>query len=285
MAERVRVDVEPEAGAVASDPAHRRAEADLAATRRHERRRRCREERAEIGLGQQQVARRPVSPERVAQHVREHPGRGTLRWCVQRRDAERDPQPITQGARLAVPGKEPCDAFVRVEREPSAAEAGHEARGREPLRRRQPGGQGQPREQVQRGRQRRRPQPEAGGVAQLERQPHEQPLGIGAYEPHQPQRLAVRTDQDVLAVVEVHAVQRYAARAATEAARRLEDRHRQAAFGQRRRGGQARPAGADDGYAATHVRQAIQSLRIGVSATRWASTCAPSRRISSSSVR
>ena len=127
--------------------------------------------------------------------------------------------------------------------------------------------------------------PEARDVAQLERQPREQALGVGADEPHQPQRLGVGADQDVLAVVEVDAVDRHAPRAAAQAARGFEDRDRVPALRQRHGGGEARPAGADDRYAATHVRQAIQSLRIGVSATRCASTREPSRRISSSRVR
>jgi len=113
----------------------------------------------------------------------------------------------------------------------------------------------------------------------------QQRVGGHAHRAHQAEQRRIGAGQDVLAVVEVHAVKRHPTRATAEAAGSLEDRDRHAAFRQRRRGGQPRPAGADDGYAATHVRQAIQSLRIGVSATRCASTREPSRRISSSSVR
>ena len=129
--------------------------------------------------------------------------------------------------------------------------------------------------QVERVGEARRAQVKAVGIAQLERHPQEKPVGVRADLAHQPQRLAVRADEDMLAVVEVDAVYAHAARAAAQAARGFEDRYADAALGEGDRGSESGPAGADDRGAAqavTQVRHAIQSLRIGVSAVRWSST-------------
>ena len=69
----------------------------------------------------------------------------------------------------------------------------------------------------------------------------------------------------------------------------LEHRDAHAAPGERDAGRHAGVTSADDGnlsgYVVTHVFQAIQSLRSGVSEVRWVSTLKPSRSISSSRVR
>ena len=122
-------------------------------------------------------------------------------------------------------------------------------------------------------------------MTELQGQPREQRVRVGTHAAHEAQRLGVSTDQDMLAVVEVDAVHRDAPRPAAEAPGGFEDGDRNAARGEDDRGGEAGPARADDRYAPTHVRQAIQSFRIGVRAMRCVSTREPSRRISSSSVR
>ncbi len=130
-------------------------------------------------------------------------------------------------------------------------------------------------EQIERVGEPRRAQVKAVGVAQLEGEAKQELVRIGADLAHQPQRLAVRADQDVLAVVEIDAIYAHAARAAAQAARSFEDRGADAALREGDRSSESGPAGADDRGAAqavTQVRHAIQSLRIGVSAVRWSST-------------
>src|SRR5208282_230456 len=126
----------------------------------------------------------------------------------------------------------------------------------------------------------------------VERQALEHCRAMRIDELDQPQRVTIGADQDMQSVVERDAVDFDSPRASPgnrpgfehadwNIARRKLDRRRHAG-----------PAAADDGnisrgasYVVTHVFQAIQSLRIGVSEVRCVSTWQPSARISSSSVR
>ncbi|CAM5210939.1 hypothetical protein CDEN61S_02332 [Castellaniella denitrificans] len=115
--------------------------------------------------------------------------------------------------------------------------------------------------------------------------------------PHQRQGGGVGAQQDVLAVVDPQAKAGMVdpPRPAARRGGGLVDPDRAARPAQARGGGQARPAGADDGDGVhfakrrtsprpppTQVFQASQNLRIGVSAMRRSSTRQPSRSISSS---
>jgi hypothetical protein len=77
----------------------------------------------------------------------------------------------------------------------------------------------------------------------------------------------------------------HASRAPARQRNRYEHGDRNAALGERDRRRHAGVAGANDGYAVTHVFQAIQNLRSGVREVRCVRTRKPSRSISSSSVR
>ncbi len=171
VAERVRVGIEPEAGAVARDPAHRRAEADLAPARGHERRRRRRKERAEIGFGSSRsLAARPppsVSRSTFANTRAEARSGGVL---------SADTQSGTHNRSRRAPVW-PCRARSRstlssgVEREPRRGGGPPRSappRTARPRSARTP--ETSPASRCSGRRQRRCPQPEAGGVAQLERQ-------------------------------------------------------------------------------------------------------------------
>jgi len=110
---------------------------------------------------------------------------------------------------------------------------------------------------------------------QLEWQAQKKLVRVGADLAHQPQRLAIRADQDVLAVVEVDSVDGDAPRPTPQAARGFENRYAKAALREGDRSSESGPAAADNRdatQAVTQVRHAIQSLRIGVSAVRWSST-------------
>jgi hypothetical protein len=78
----------------------------------------------------------------------------------------------------------------------------------------------------------------------------------------------------MLAVVQTLSVRLDAARPAAELSGGLEDGHLCACSGQLDGGGETCPAAADDrrSHPRTQVRQAIHSLRIGVSEVRWVRT-------------
>ena len=121
----------------------------------------------------------------------------------------------------------------------------------------------------------RRAQVKAVDIAQLERQAQKKLVRVGADLAHQAQRLAIRADQDVLAVVEVDSVEGHAPRPAPKAAGGFEDGYADALLREGDRSSESGPAGPDNRdatQAVTQVRHAIQSLRIGVSAVRWSST-------------
>ena len=139
----------------------------------------------------------------------------------------------------------------------------------------------------------RQSQTQAIGSDERERCAHEGLGRVHAHGLHQPQRFGVRTDQDVLAVVELEAVDIDPAGAATELRCHLEQRDAVAASGRFDGSGQACPAAAHHSHRlclSRHcprqlVRMAIHSLRSGVSEVRWCSTWNPSASISRSSVR
>src|SRR2546425_3523003 len=131
---------------------------------------------------------------------------------------------------------------------------------------------------------RQAPEIEVRRVADLERHA-QQRVVLHADRAHHAIELGVGADQDVLTVVELRALARYAPRAAAGDGAGFEHRRAKAALGERDRRGHAGVAGTDDCYAATQVRHAIPNLRRGVSDVRRVRTWKPSRWISSSSVR
>ena len=280
--------VEAEPAGNARDAARRHAEQDRAAARLHVFRRRFGEQAPEVGARDQEIARLARGREAVAQHVDEDLGGGALDGRVERRNAQGFPDAGAQRAGLSVLVEQPRDAAIGQHAEIPRAQRNQEARRAKRLGEGQLSRAEQRGEQIERVGEPRRPQVKSVGVAQLERQPQEKRARVGADLEHQAQRLAIRADKDVLAVVEVDAVYAHAARAAAQAARGFEDRYADALLGEGDRGSESGPAGADDRGAAqavTQVRHAIQSLRIGVSAVRCSSTRKSSPAISSSSAR
>ena len=168
-------------------------------------------------------------------------------------------------------------------RNPAPAEREHEANRAEPLAEGQTASS-RPARQAERAGSRRARSANAVGVAQLKRHA-QQRIGGDADFAHQAQQLGVGADQDVLAVVELAALDRHAPRPAARHGPRFEDSHRNAASGQGHGGGHARVSSSDDCYALTQVFQASQNLRNGVSEVRCVSTWKPSRSTSASVAR
>ncbi len=141
----------------------------------------------------------------------------------------------------------------------------HEARGAEPVGEPETAGAEQPHGEMQRRRKGRDLQVESRRGPELEREPHQRHLRVHADDLHQAERLGVRTDEDVLPVVEVHAVERDAARPAAELPRRFEHHHPRAVLDQRDRGGHARPACADHRHprrvGSGHACQAVKRVK------------------------
>ena len=241
-------------------------------------RRGFRKETAEVRCRQQQVGRGAAPAEAVAQRIHEDLRRSHGRRGIQRRQAQRLPEAPAQAAALAMAIEQGrhraivAEAVVRVLQETQETN-GADFLGQTAATRAQ-----QTHRQVPRSRQARQPHPEgtrlAGREAQFEWQAFQEPLGIGADFPHQAQRLAVSADQEVLPVVEPVAVQVHAARPPAELLRGLENGDPDPGLGQFDRRGQPRPAATDDRglHPRTQVRQAIHSLRIGVSEVRWLRT-------------
>ena len=126
-------------------------------------------------------------------------------------------------------------------------------------------------------------------MADFQRQAFEQAFRIGTNHAHQSQGLPVGADQDVLAVIERVLLDVDAACPAAELPGGLEYADRCTGSAQFNCCRQPGPATADDGdfvfQPLIHVRQAIHSLRSGVSEVRWVNTWQPSRLISSRTVR
>src|SRR5712691_8900333 len=192
------------------------------------------------------ASRAPVRP---SQHVNEDLRRGVLDRRVERRYAQRLPDVGAQQAALLVIVEQPGDAAVGRDAELAHPKRRHKAQRAETLSEIQSLSAEERREQIERVGESRRAQVKAIGKAQLEGHAKQKLVRVGADPPHYPQRLAIGADQDVLAVVEVHAVYAHAPGAAAQAARGLENGYGDAALGERDGCGEARPAGADDSYA------------------------------------
>ena len=181
------------------------------------------------------------------------------------------------------------EARVAVEAEAVLLHAPHEADRAETCAKGQAARGEQGGGKMQRRRQARRGQLHAAGEVQLQGFPLEQGFRRRADQAHQALQLGVGADQDVLAVVEGEATHLDAPGAAAEGARGFEHGDGNPACRQFRGGGHAGIARADDGdshfRSRNQVRQAIHSLRSGVSAMRRSSTRQPSRRISASRAR
>ena len=234
-----------------------------------------REQLREVHSRQQQIARAGGAGERIAQHGREHLRRGALGRRVERRDAKRPPDVVAKHAVLPVLVQQRVDAEFRRKPERLPLQGQHEQDGvhafpeRNATAEQQAGGAAQP---------------ESVGVAQVERQPQERAV-VHADLPHQAQQRGVGTDQDVLAVVEFAAFGRDAPRAPARYRAGFENGHRDAALRERDGRRHAGVAGPHHSYALTHVFQASQSLRSGVSDVRWVRTLNPSRSTSASVAR
>ena len=137
----------------------------------------------------------------------------------------------------------------------------------------------------------RQSQSRASGILQRQRHAQQPRRRVGADHSHQFERCAVRADQDVLAVVQIMAGHTHRSGAPTGLCRHLEDLYLMAGQTGMHCSGNAGPSCTDDGDAPRRqwprqlVRQAIHSLRTGVSEVRWCSTRKPSASISRSSVR
>ncbi len=110
--------------------------------------------------------------------------------------------------------------------------------------------------------------------SELERQSFEQSLGIGTDDVHQAQRFAIGADENVLAVVQRMPIYIDAARPAAGLFRGLKNNGFDARAGQFNSRSETGPASANDRdfQPLIQVRQAIHSLRTGVSEVRWVST-------------
>ena len=89
----------------------------------------------------------------------------------------------------------------------------------------------------------------AGVVDDLQRPAVEEFIGIGADPAHQRQRVAIGAEQDVLAVVELAAIDLDALSPPTEHTAGFEQRRFSTSRSQFDSGGNARPAATNDGYA------------------------------------
>jgi len=177
-----------------------------------------------------------------------------------------------QSAGLSVLLEQLRDTAIGIDAESVASQAQHEADRSACIGEPQAAGREQRDEQVGGVGEHGRAKMEPAGEAQLERHAKQQRVRVGADLAHERQGLAVGADQDVLAVVQRSSIDRDPPRATAQRTRRFQHGDRNAAPGERRGGGQARPAGADDRYALAHVLHAIHSLRTGVSAVRRVST-------------
>ena len=204
--------------------------------------------------------------ERGAQHARKDVRRRALRRRVQGREAQRLPDRGERAARRR--GEMPGDGFVGTA-EILSCETAVPGEERDALRQCQSfRGQKSARD-VERCRRVPGLEGESAGLcsaerAQRERQPAEQPGGVDGrmHGAHQRQRLPVRAEEHVLAVVELDAVDDDAARAAPQRSRLLDDRHRKAGIGERDRRGASRPAATHHGDAR---RRCLKSLSVNKS--------------------
>ncbi len=235
---------------------------------------RCGQRLAQRPARQQQVGRAGAAQQRIAQHAQEDTGAGLVAGGVERGHAQRRDQLVAhprRQARAQLP-----DGARRVGVEAGQPPADSVAQQAQPL---VPAPAAVAQHGGDEGRHRRSaPQPQALAVGsdQAQWQALQHGVDVDADFVHQGQRLAVRADQDVLAVVELDAVEPEAARASAQRRCGLEQRHAVAGGGGLHRSGDAGPAAADHGKVHQRSRQfvhiASQALRSGVSAMRWCST-------------
>jgi len=221
-----------------------------------------------------------AAEQRIAQHGEESPRGGDFDRRVERRNAERTPKVVADGAVLSVSAEELDDRHLFLQM-PHRLDEPH---GSEALGERDAASEQQAAEQIERGRQPEGAEGELLRVAQLEGQAQHRVLGH-ADGVHEAEQLAVGADKGVLAVVELGALRDDAPGTAARGLRRLENRDRDLALCERHGRRHAGVAGPHDRYPATHVFQAIQNLRSGVSDVRRSRTLKPSRSISASSAR
>ncbi len=242
------------------------------------------EQARQVDARQEQVARAVPAAQGVAQRGEEAVGGSQVGWRVERRYAERSPEEVTDDAVLAESVQQFNDGNIPGQTKSTLVHGRHKARRAEALGKRNALRQQQAQRQAKRRGQPARAEAKIPGVTDLQRHA-QQRVVPHADQPHHSEKLGVGADQDVLAVVELVALRPHAAGASARHRTGFEHGDRHAARGQRHRGRHAGVAGADDGYALTHVFQAIQNLRSGVSEMRCVSTRKPSRSISSSSAR
>ena len=223
-------------------------QADLRAVRLQPLSGRFREQLAEIDPREEEVSVFTMrTAQTVAQYVGEQLRRGAFRRQVQRGEAKRFPEVAAQGAGLAG-GVQPFgDGHFAGQFEASALDAVH------PERRFQlfteadaVGGQQAPGD-IERGGHARQGEAKARIVDDLQWPAVEEFVGIGTDPAHQRQCVAVGPEQDVLAVVELAAIDLDAPSPAAEYAAGFEEGDLGAACRQLDRGGKASPAATDDG--------------------------------------
>ena len=163
---------------------------------------------------------------------------------------------------------------VGLDAETAGLQAAHEADGRPLFAPVEAAGEQQGEGGMQRCRQARRAHQEFAGELEAQRRALEQGIGIGADGAHQAQGFGVGADQDVLAVVDVEAVDFCCAGATAEGTRGFEDLDLMAGGSEFDGGRHPGIAGADDRelQAIYQVFPASHSLRSGGSEMRWSST-------------
>ena len=205
---------------------------------------------AKVDGGQEQVGVGAPATQTVAQDIGEDLCGGVLRVGIEGSEAECFPEPFAQRAVLAVGveqfghgaiGGDAVAVFLEGKRQAAGSEfflEGAAARAAEPGRQVQGSGQAwQGKAQA------------GGGIVQGEGCAVQQRLRGGADGAQQAQRFAVGADQEVLAVVDDAPVDLACAGTAAELASSFEDNGAGASGHQFDGGGEAGPAGADDGNA------------------------------------
>ncbi len=237
------------AAAPRGESADARAEVQPCAVPAQKAHRRVGPQRTQVDGRQQQVRRPRAAEQRVAQQAQEDRRAGLAGGGVERGDGERVDQLVAHPARQ--PRGEGGDAQTGVAAKAAPRPAGGRGEQRQPLGE-APAARGEHAAHERgRGRAARQRQAAAVGVAQGERQAQQARRRVDADARQQLERLHAGAEQDVLAVVEREAVALDAPRAPAGLRRHLVQRDRVAARGGLDRGGEAGPAGADDGDAAS----------------------------------
>ena len=266
---------------------HRRSQLHRAAMVAHECGGRLGKQFTQVCPRDEKIARFARAIQAIAHHVQEGLRRGRRGRGIECGHAQWLPQIASEGSGLPVPRKQYGDRHVGGDAIARAAHSLDEAYCRQALAPGQSGGAQQGFSKMQGSGKTRHAQAELARIFDGERQAREQPVRVGADCAHQAQGFAVGPDQNVLAVVECHALDFDRARAAARVPRRLEYHDRDLCLREYHSGSHAGPAGADDSdvHVVIQIFHAIHSLRTGVKAVRWLSTLQPSSAISLSSVR